>query len=88
MASNLAIDDELITQAPKVAGLKTKKDMVNLALKEFIARRKQEENINLLGTIEYNPEYNHKKVQEAYMNVVIDTSVWSPVLRKEQGIMI
>ena len=61
MATNLAIDDKLIIQAQKAAGLKTKKDTVTLALKEFIARRKQEEIINLFGSIEYNSDYNYKK---------------------------
>jgi hypothetical protein len=61
MATNLAIDDKLIIQAQKAAGLKTKKDTVTLALKEFIARRKQEEIISLFGSIEYNSDYNYKK---------------------------
>jgi len=61
MATNLAIDDKLIIQAQKAAGLKTKKDTVTLALKEFIARRKQEEIINLFGSIEYDSDYNYKK---------------------------
>ena len=61
MATNLAIDDKLIIQAQKAGGLKTKKDTVTLALKEFISRRKQEEIISLFGSIEYNPDYNYKK---------------------------
>ena len=35
MATNLAIDPELLREALEVSGLKTKKDTVNLALKEF-----------------------------------------------------
>ena len=36
MATNLAIDDKLLCEAFEISGLKTKKDTVNLALKEFI----------------------------------------------------
>jgi hypothetical protein len=61
MATNLAIDDKLIIQAQKIGGLKTKKDTVSLALKEFISRRKQEEIIDFFGSIEYSPGYNYKK---------------------------
>ncbi len=61
MATNLAIDDSLLIQAQKAGGLKTKKDTVNLALKEFIARRKQEEITGLFGSIEYGPDYDYKK---------------------------
>lgn len=64
MATNLAIDDKLIIQAQKVGGLKTKKDTVTLALKEFISRRKQEEIISLFCSIEYNSDYNYKKLRK------------------------
>jgi len=64
MATNLAIDDKLIIQAQKAAGLKTKKDTVTLALKEFIARRKQEEILDLFGSIEYNSDYDYKKLRK------------------------
>ena len=60
MASNLAIDDKLLLLAQNIAGLKTKKDTVNLALKEFVQRRKQEEIINIFGKIEYDKGYNYK----------------------------
>ncbi len=61
MATNLAIDDTLLIQAQKISGLKTKKDTVTLALKEFIQRRKQEEIIRLFGSIDYSKDYDYKK---------------------------
>ncbi len=60
MATNLAIDDKLLTSAQKIGGLKTKKETVSIALKEFIQRRKQEEIIQLFGTIDYG-DYDYKK---------------------------
>jgi post-segregation antitoxin (ccd killing protein) len=44
MKTNLSLDAELIDQALKVSGERTKKAAVTLALKEFIARRWAEEN--------------------------------------------
>jgi Arc/MetJ family transcription regulator len=35
MAANLAIDDALLVQAQGIAGIKTKRETVNLALKEL-----------------------------------------------------
>ena len=32
----------------------TKKDTVNLALKEFVQRRQQEELLDMFGTVEYD----------------------------------
>ena len=61
MASNLAIDDKLLRSAQIISGLKTKKDTVNLALKEFVQRRRQEEIIDIFGKIEYDKDYNYKE---------------------------
>ena len=61
MATNLAINDELLSLAQKVGGLKTKKETVNSALKEFVQRRRQEEIGKLFGTVEYDSSYDYKK---------------------------
>ncbi|OQY30863.1 MAG: hypothetical protein B6241_15215 [Spirochaetaceae bacterium 4572_59] len=41
------MDDKLLVLAQNVAGIKTKKDTVNLALKEFVQRRQQKDIIDL-----------------------------------------
>ena len=61
MATNLAIDDGLLSEALEVSGLKTKKDTVNLALKEFVDRRKQLELINIFGKMDPDPDYDYKR---------------------------
>jgi len=60
MATNLALDIELLVEAQKIGGFKTKKDTVNTALQEYIQRHKQLEIIDLFGNIEYDKEYNYK----------------------------
>jgi Arc/MetJ family transcription regulator len=61
MATNLAIDEELLADALKVGELKTKKATVNAALREFIQRRKQTEILKLFGSVEFDKDYDHKK---------------------------
>ena len=61
MPTNLAIDDELLTEAQRVGGHRTKKDTVNEALREYVQRRQQAKITNLFGTIEFDPTYDHKK---------------------------
>lgn len=61
MATNLSIDEKLLADALKAGGLKTKKDTVNEALREFIQRRRQKKILKLFGSVEFNPEYDHKK---------------------------
>lgn len=61
MATNLAIDDNLIIAAQKIGNHKTKKAAVTSALKEYIQKRKQLEIIGLFGEIDYDTTYNYKK---------------------------
>jgi len=61
MASNLAIDMNLLERAVEIGGLKTKKDTVNLALEEFIKRRKTAEIISIFGTVDYDENYDYKR---------------------------
>lgn len=60
MATNLAIDDNLILKAQKIGRHKTKKAAVTEALKEYIQRRKQLEIIELFGQIDYDKNYYYK----------------------------
>jgi hypothetical protein len=63
MAANLSIDTELLDAALKVGGLRTKKDTVNLALKEFIRKRKTTDILALFGTIKYDVSYDYKETR-------------------------
>ena len=63
MATNLAIDDQLIEQAIKLSGHKTKKAAVTEALREYIQRRKQAGILNLFGKIDIDPKYNYKRAR-------------------------
>ena len=65
MATNLAIDNQLLKEALLVSGLKTKKDTVNIALKEFINRRKQQEILELFGKLNPDQDYDYKKGRES-----------------------
>ena len=61
MATNLAIDTALLDEARALGRLRTKKETVNLALKEFVNRRKQLEIIELFGIMEPDSGYDYKK---------------------------
>ncbi|PKN12607.1 MAG: DUF2191 domain-containing protein [Deltaproteobacteria bacterium HGW-Deltaproteobacteria-4] len=60
MATNLAIDDNLLEEARLVGKHATKKAVVNEALAEYVQRRKQAEIINLFHKVEYNSDYDYK----------------------------
>ena len=64
MLTALNLDDELIEEARRLGGHKTKEEAVTVALQEYIARRKQLGLLELFGTIEYDPEYDYKAARK------------------------
>ena len=65
MATNLAIDDELLDEALKVGGQRTKKATVTQALQEYIQRRRQSDVLKLFGKVEMDPGYDYKAQRRA-----------------------
>jgi Arc/MetJ family transcription regulator len=60
MPTNLAIDDALLEEARRIGGQKTKRATVTEALEEYIQRRKQQQIVELFGTLDVDPNYDHK----------------------------
>ncbi|MBI2357977.1 MAG: type II toxin-antitoxin system VapB family antitoxin [Deltaproteobacteria bacterium] len=63
MPTNLAIDDKLLERALRVGKHRTKRETVNEALKEYIQRRKRVQALRAFGTIEFDPNYDYKKLR-------------------------
>jgi Arc/MetJ family transcription regulator len=61
MATNLQIEDNLIQEALLLGGHRTKRAVVEEALREYVQRRKQLKILELFGTIEYDPEYDYEQ---------------------------
>ncbi len=61
MPTNLAIDDNLLGEAQKLGGHRTKKETVNQALREYIQRRRQAKVLELFGKIDYDATYDYKQ---------------------------
>ena len=60
MATNLAMDPDLLDRAVEVSGERTKKAAVTKALQEFIARREQRRVAELFGKLEWDDSFNYK----------------------------
>ncbi|MBI5308802.1 MAG: type II toxin-antitoxin system VapB family antitoxin [Planctomycetes bacterium] len=63
MATNLVLDEKLISQAQKIGNHKTKKNAVITALTEYIARKKQLEIVELFGKINFDNNFDYKKAR-------------------------
>lgn len=60
MATNLALDDNLIEEARKAGRHKTKREAVTAALDEYVRKRKQMRILDLFGTVTFDPAYDYK----------------------------
>ena len=63
MATNLALDDELIQAAQEAGDHKTKKAAVTAALEEYVQRRRQLDALGLFGTVEFDEDYDYKRAR-------------------------
>lgn len=55
------IDPDLLEQAQRVGGEKTKKATVEKALREFIKRREQKRILDLFGKLDWDEGYDYKR---------------------------
>ena len=60
MATNLALDDELIEQARQLGGQRTKKEVVTQALLEYVQRRRQSKLLELFGKVDFDEGFDAK----------------------------
>ena len=63
MATNLALDDKLIRQVQKLGKFKTKREAVDTALREYAQRHGQASILDLAGKVEYDADYDYKKLR-------------------------
>ncbi|HAV13038.1 MAG TPA: DUF2191 domain-containing protein [Opitutae bacterium] len=59
MATNIELDNDLLTKAMELGGMKTKREAVNEALIEYVSRREQLKVLDLFGVVEED-EFDYK----------------------------
>jgi Arc/MetJ family transcription regulator len=60
MATNIELNESLLSRAMKLGGMRTKKEAVNGALAEYVQRREQLEIIELFGKVEFDEAFDYK----------------------------
>ncbi len=61
MATNLTLDDQLVEDALRLGGHRTKKAAVTSALQEYVERYRQQEILKLFHTVDYDPDHDYKE---------------------------
>jgi hypothetical protein len=64
MATNLQLDDQIVQEALRLSGKRTKREAVNEALLEYVQRKKQLEILEFFGTMEFDPNWDYKKERQ------------------------
>jgi len=64
MRTNIVLDDETVKKAFKYSKAKTKKELINEALKELISSRQRLDLRDLRGKIEFRSDYDYKKLRK------------------------
>lgn len=65
MRTQLVLDDTLLDQARHLSGLRSTREAVDAALREFVARRQQQEILKLVGQGLIDPAYDVRAVRAA-----------------------
>ena len=64
MRTNIVLDEELVREALRLSGAKTKKELVDEALREFVENRRRLDLRDLAGKVKFADRYDHKKLRE------------------------
>lgn len=64
MRTNVVLDDALVEEAQRLSGIRTKRDLIDRALREFVAARRRRSLLELDGQIEFAPGYDHKALRQ------------------------
>jgi len=63
--TNIVLDDELLQQAMKLTGARTKRETVRIALEELVARHRARQLVRLRGKPLIAPDYDVRAVRRA-----------------------
>ena len=60
MRTNIEIDDTLMEEAFSLVNVRTKKDLIHLALSELIKSKRKKNLLDLAGKIQFHDDYDYK----------------------------
>lgn len=62
--TNIVLDDELVGEAFRYAEVGTKRELVELALREFVENRRRRDVRELRGNVRFRAGYDHKALRQ------------------------
>ena len=64
MRTNIVLNDDLVREATMLTGITTKRELVEVALRELIHSKKKKNLFDLAGQIDFSDDYDYKSARE------------------------
>ena len=64
MRTNIVLDDDLVQEAFRLTSVRTKRELIHLALSELVRIRKKKNLAELAGRVHLRDDYDHKRLRE------------------------
>jgi Arc/MetJ family transcription regulator len=61
MRTNIVLDDELVEEGFKITNAKTKRELVDIALKEMVNRARRKDILELAGKVKWEGDLNEMR---------------------------
>ena len=68
MRTNIVLDDDLLKEAQGLCQIKTKRELIEVALREFVENRKRLDLRELRGVADLQADYDYKSTRKAKRN--------------------
>jgi Arc/MetJ family transcription regulator len=68
MRTNIVLDDNLVARAQSLSQIKTKRELIETALREFVAHRERLDLRDLKGIGELRADYDYKALREGRLS--------------------
>ncbi len=64
MRTNIVLDDDLVEEAKRLTGIRTKRELVHEALKLLVTTKRRISLLSIAGKVEFVADYDYKKLRE------------------------
>ena len=64
MRTNIVLDEKLVSEATTLTGVRTKRELIDMALRELIRSRRKKNLFDLAGKIQFADDFDHKQLRE------------------------
>ncbi len=64
MRTNVVLDDDLVREAFRLTGVRTKRELIHTALQELVRARRKKDLTELAGRIRFRKGFDHKILRD------------------------